>query len=48
MKVKITAHLDIKKEILEIEDGMSEDEIDSCLFGYVLGNVDWNWKEVEE
>ena len=48
MKVKITAHLDIKKDILEIEDGMTEDEIDSCLFEYVLENVDWNWKEMKE
>ncbi len=48
MKVKIMAHLDIKKDILEIEDGMTEDEIDSYLFEYVLANVDWNWKEVGE
>ena len=48
MKVKIIAHLDIKKDILEIEDGMTEDEINSCLFEYVLENVNWNWKEMEE
>lgn len=48
MKVKITAQLDIKKDILEIEDGMTEDEIYNYLFEYVLENVDWNWKKVDQ
>lgn len=48
MKVKIIAHLDIDKDILEIEDGMTENEIDNYLFEYVLEFLDWNWRNVEE
>lgn len=48
MKVGITAHLDIEKDTLEIEDGMTEDEIDSYLFDYILDFLDWGWKEVSE
>lgn len=48
MKVKIIAHLDFEKDTLEIEDGMTEDEIDNYLFDYILDFLDWNWKDVEE
>lgn len=48
MKVKIIAQLDIEKDILEIEDGMTEDEIENYLLEYILDFLDWNWKEVEE
>ena len=48
MKVEIIAHLDIDKDILKIEDGMTEDEIDNYLFEYVLEFLDWNWRNVEE
>lgn len=48
MKVGITAHLDIEKDTLEIEDGMTEDEIDKYLFDYILDFLDWGWKEVSE
>ncbi|MBS4881914.1 MAG: hypothetical protein KHZ82_02490 [Peptoniphilus harei] len=48
MKVEIIAHLDIEKDILDIDDGMTEDEIDNYLFGYILDFLDWNWKKVKE
>lgn len=48
MKVAITAHLDLEKDILEIEDGMTEDKIDEYLFEYISEFLDWNWKEVSE
>lgn len=48
MKVEIIAHLDFEKDTLEIEDGMTNDEIDNYLFDYILDFLDWNWKEVEE
>lgn len=46
MKVEIVAHLDIEKDLLEIEDGMNEDEIDRFLFEYILEFLLWGWKEV--
>lgn len=48
MKVEIIAHLDIEKDILDIEDGMTEEEIDDYLLEYILEFLDWNWKKVEE
>lgn len=48
MKVEIIAHLDLEKDILDIEDGMTEEEIDDYLFEYILEFLDWNWKKVEE
>lgn len=48
MKVEVIAHLDFEKDISEIEDGMTEDEIDNYLFDYILDFLDWSWKEVEE
>ena len=48
MKVEIMAHLDIEKDILEIEDGMTEDEIDNYLSEYILEFLDWNWKKMDQ
>ena len=48
MKVEIIAHLDLEKDILNVEDRMTEDEIDNYLLDYILDFLDWNWKEVEE
>lgn len=48
MKVEIIAHLDIEKDILDIEDEMTEEEIDDYLLEYILEFLDWNWKKVEE
>lgn len=47
MKVEIIAHLDIEKDVLEINDDLTEDEIDEYLFEYIMQFLDWNWKEVE-
>ena len=48
MKVEIIAHLDIEKDILDIEDGMTEEEIDDYLLEYILEFLDWNWKKVDQ
>lgn len=48
MKVEIIAHLDIEKDILDIEDGMTEEEIDDYLLEYILEFLDWNWKKETE
>lgn len=48
MKVEIMAHLDIEKDILDIDDEMTEEEIDDYLLEYILEFLDWNWKKVEE
>ena len=48
MKVEIIAHLDIEKDILDIEDGMTEEEIDDYLLECILEFLDWNWKKVDQ
>ena len=48
MKVEIIAHLDIEKDILDIEDGMTEEEIDDYLLEYILEFLDRNWKKVDQ
>ena len=48
MKVEIIAHLDIEKDILDIEDGMTEEEIDDYLLEYILEFLDWNLKKVDQ
>ena len=48
MKAEIIAHLDIEKDVLEVDDDLTEDEIDEYLFDYIVQFLDWSWKEVED
>lgn len=47
MKAEIIAHLDIEKDVLEVDDDLTEDEIDEYLFDHIMQFLDWNWREVE-
>lgn len=47
MKAEIRAHLDIEKDVLEVDDNLTEDEIEEYLFDYILQFLDWNWREVD-
>lgn len=48
MKYKITAHLDFTKEVLELDDNLTEEEVETELYEYALSNLDWSYKKVEE
>lgn len=47
MKYRITAHLDLTEDILELDDDLTEEEIEEELWEYVNGFLDWNYKRVE-
>lgn len=48
MKYKVTAHLDFEDDIVELNDDLTEEEINKELFEYVMNFFDWDYVEVEE
>lgn len=48
MKYKVTEHLDVTKEVLELDDNLTEEEVETELYEYALSNLDWSYKKVEE
>lgn len=47
MKYKITAHLDIAEDILELDDNLTEEEIENELYEYVCSNCDWSFIKIK-
>lgn len=47
MKYRITAHLDLTEDILELDDDLPEEKIEEELWEYVNGFLDWNYQRVE-
>ena len=47
-KYKVYARLDIYEDIVELEENLTEDEVDEALFAYVNGFLDWNYKEISD
>lgn len=48
MKVEIFAHLDLEKDIIELDDGLTEEEIEEAVYDYVSEFFDWGYKIVDE
>ena len=48
MKHKITANLDFTEDVLELDDNLTEEEVEKELYEYVSSFFDWNYKKVEE
>lgn len=48
MKYKVTAHLDFTEDVLELDDGLTEEEVENELYEYVSSFFDWNYRKVEE
>lgn len=48
MKYKITASLDFSEDILELDDKLTEEEIEQELYEYIMSFLDWEYSEVEE
>ena len=48
MKYKITAHLDFTEDVLELDDDLTEEEVEKELYEYVCSFFDWNYRKVEE
>lgn len=47
MKYKITALLDFTEDVLELDDNLTEEEVEKELYDYVSGFFDWDYKKVE-
>lgn len=48
MKYKVTAHLDFTEDVLELDDDLTEDEVEKELYEYVSSFFDWNYRKAEE
>lgn len=48
MKYKVIAHLDFTEDVLELDDDLTEEEVEKELYEYVSSFFDWNYREVED
>ena len=48
MKYKITANLDFTEDVLELDDDLTEEEVEKEIYEYVSGFFDWNYRKVED
>lgn len=48
MKYKITALLDFTEDVLELDDDLTEEEVEKELYEYVMSFFSWGYREVEE
>lgn len=48
MKYKVTAHLDFDEDVLELDDNLTEEEVNEELYEYIMSFFDWGYSEVEE
>lgn len=48
MKYKVTALLDFTEDVLELDDSLTEEEVENELYEYVSSFFDWNYRKVEE
>lgn len=47
MKYKVSAHLDFTEDVLELDDDLTEEEVENEIYEYVSGFFDWSYSEVE-
>lgn len=48
MKYKITANLDFDEDVLELDDDLTEEEVEKELYEYVSSFFDWGYRKVED
>lgn len=48
MKYKIKAELDFTEDVLELDDDLTEEEVEKELYEYVSSFFYWGYKKVEE
>lgn len=47
MKVRLTAHLDIEEDVIELDDGLTGDQIADQVFDYICQFLDIGFREVD-
>lgn len=48
LKYKIVGHLDFKEDALELDDNLTEEEVEESLYGYMSSFIDWNYWRVKD
>lgn len=48
MKYKIVGHLDFTEDVLEIDDNLTEEEVEESLYGYMSSFLDSSYWRVED
>ena len=48
MKYKVTANLDFTEDVLELDDDLTEEEVNEELYEYVMSFFSWGYMEVED
>ena len=48
MKYKITANLDLTGDVLELDDDLTEEEVEKELYEYLLNNLNWSYRKVKD
>lgn len=47
MKYKIVGNLDFTEDDLELDDDLTEEEVEEALYGYMSSFIDWSYCRVE-
>ena len=47
MKYKIVGNLDFTEDDLELDDDLTEEEVEEALYGYMSSFIDWSYWRVE-
>ncbi len=49
MKVEIFAQLDfVEKDIIELDDDLTDDEIEEAVYDYISEYFEWSYKKLDE
>ena len=48
MKYKVTALLDFTEDVLELDDDLTEEEVEKELYEYISSFFDWHYRKVED
>lgn len=48
MKYKVTAHLDFDKDIVDLDDNLSAEEVEEELYEYVCNFFSWSYRNLDD
>lgn len=48
MKLEVFAHLDLEKDIIGLDNNLTDEEIEEAVYDYVSEFFDWGYKKIEE
>lgn len=48
MQVEVFANLDLERDVIELDDNMTESEIDEMVYEYISNFLDWGYEIIDE